>query len=101
MRRKRVLSATMMILGIWLLAGLCAAASDSEEEPGYMENIEESLMEEFDFQEIEEVLDELFPEEKLSFRRDSTYLYEWRHTGRIGYGETPDKRSVYLCFSGK
>ena len=68
MRRKRVLSATMMILGIWLLAGLCAAASDSEEEPGYMENIEESLMEEFDFQEIEEVLDELFPEEKLSFR---------------------------------
>lgn len=39
MRRKRVLSATMMILGIWLLAGLCAAASDSEEEPGYMENI--------------------------------------------------------------
>ena len=59
MRRKRVLSATMMILGIWLLAGLCAAASDSEEEPGYMENIEESLMEEFDFQEIEEVLDEL------------------------------------------
>lgn len=65
-----------------------------------MENIEESLMEEFDFQEIEEVLDELFPEEKLSFRETVlTFM-----NGDIQEGlvcETPDKRSVYLCFSSK
>lgn len=64
----RIIFSIFFILLAGILSGICSSAADIEEEAEYSEKIEESVMRNFDFQEIDKVMEDLFPEEKLHFK---------------------------------
>ena len=109
MRKKkilfRIIFSIFFILLTGILSGICSAAADIEEEAEYSEKIEESVMGNFDFQEIDKVMEDLFPEEKLHLKdmvlafekgdiADALYVVKCLVKDRAAYAFRINKRNL-------
>ena len=102
-KRRRYIRLILAVLCVWFMAvpGPCKAAEEGDADGG-SEEMEEEILSQFDFDEIDESLKELFPEERLDFKQVAAALISGNLELTAGlFNRLVSEQFTYAVRSGK